>query len=51
MKKTAKKKVRKIARDAITGQIVPLWYAKLHPKTLEIFADYLKLTVVETVKR
>ena len=41
MKKTAKKKVRKIARDAITGQIVPLWYAKLHPKT----------TVVETVKR
>ena len=34
------KKVRKIARSAITGQLVPLWYAALHPKE----------TVVETVK-
>lgn len=38
---TKKKETRKIARDAVTGQFVPMSEAKRRPKT----------TVVETVKK
>jgi hypothetical protein len=39
---TTKKKVRKIARSAITGRIVPLWYAELNPDTTVVTKKTVK---------